>query len=261
MDADPGVRHLFVCGLHRSGTSPLHRLLRSQPGVAGFVDTSAKEDEGQHLQTAISSARAHGGPGLFVFDPRSILEASDATPAIAQQLRSQWASHWDSDARWLIEKSPPNLVRMPFLASVYPNSAFVVLTRHPVAVSLATWKWTRHSHLETLVAHWLLAHEVAREHTATMGEVRWLSYEEFIRSPRPAARWCLRVGDADDIRLDEPIRQGGNDRYFSRWEDLRGSWRSKRMMERLIAHFERPVRAFGYSLVDLERAPAFLPEA
>ena len=62
-------RHLFICGLHRSGTSPLHRLLRAQPGVSGMADPRAKEDEGQYLQQAVPIGEAFGGPGQFRVRP------------------------------------------------------------------------------------------------------------------------------------------------------------------------------------------------
>ena len=34
-----GQRMVFVCGLHRSGTSVVHRCLREHPEVSGFSDT------------------------------------------------------------------------------------------------------------------------------------------------------------------------------------------------------------------------------
>ena len=54
---------VFVGGLHRSGTSLVHRCLAGHPRVSGFRDTGVWEDEGQHLQTVYRPAAAHGGPG------------------------------------------------------------------------------------------------------------------------------------------------------------------------------------------------------
>ena len=42
---------VFVGGLHRSGTSLVHRCLALHPAVSGFSGTGVPEDEGQHLQT------------------------------------------------------------------------------------------------------------------------------------------------------------------------------------------------------------------
>jgi hypothetical protein len=67
----PDHRLVFVCGLHRSGTTPLTRCLADHPQVSGFRGTGVPEDEGQHLQDVYAAAAAFGGPGGFAFDPRA----------------------------------------------------------------------------------------------------------------------------------------------------------------------------------------------
>src|SRR5262245_57774566 len=87
-------RLVVVAGLHRSGTTPLARLLSAHPEVSGFADTGVKEDEGQHLQDVYPSARQYGGAGRFGMDPRSHLTESSplVTPENAQRLLGQWAA-------------------------------------------------------------------------------------------------------------------------------------------------------------------------
>jgi hypothetical protein len=99
---------LFIGGLHRSGTSILNRLVRGHPEVAGFANTGAPEDEGQHLQTVYPTARAFGGPGRFCFDPRAhMTEVSTTTLDLdAQALMRQWGRYLDLGKKVLIEKSP-----------------------------------------------------------------------------------------------------------------------------------------------------------
>jgi hypothetical protein len=46
-----GERLVFIGGLHRSGTSIVHRCLSDHPDVSGFQSTGVWEDEGQHLQS------------------------------------------------------------------------------------------------------------------------------------------------------------------------------------------------------------------
>ena len=72
----PDRRILFIGGLHRSGTSILHRIMRVHPDISGFTDTGVPEDEGQHLQTLFPVGMAFGGPGRFGFDPRAYMDES-----------------------------------------------------------------------------------------------------------------------------------------------------------------------------------------
>src|SRR4051794_25412717 len=130
-------RLIFVAGLHRSGTSLLHRLLRSHPSVSGFSNSGVPEDEGQHLQTVFPPAKELGGPGQFGFNQESFMDENhpSATPENAQHLFAQWSQYWDLSKPYLVEKSPPNLVRTRFLQRLFPDCRFLVILRHPIAVA------------------------------------------------------------------------------------------------------------------------------
>ena len=75
------------------------------------------------------------------------------------RLRSQWGKLWDTNRRVLVEKSPPDLIRMRFLAAVFPPAWFVVILRHPLSVCRRV-EW----HMRLLCTHnWLNAYEWAAE--------------------------------------------------------------------------------------------------
>jgi hypothetical protein len=79
---------VFVTGLHRSGTSPLHRCLRRHPQISGFENTGVAEDEGQHLQTVLPRGGAYGGPGRFGRHPEAHITETHplANPETAEAL-------------------------------------------------------------------------------------------------------------------------------------------------------------------------------
>src|SRR5271170_7939594 len=103
---------IFVTGLHRSGTSPLHRCLSAHPSVSGFANTGIFEDEGQHLQTILPNGLEFGGPGRFGFHPDAHMTESHplATPRTGERVFEQWKNHWDLSKPYLVEKSPPTLL-------------------------------------------------------------------------------------------------------------------------------------------------------
>ena len=195
-------RIAFICGLHRSGTSVLHRLLASHPLVSGFANTGVPEDEGQHLQSVYSPAKSFGGPGRFGFNARAHMDETHALASRvnAERIFTEWARHWDLGARLLIEKSPPNLVRTRFLQALFPNALFVIVMRHPIAVACATEKWRRWDGIERLIEHWLVCHEkleadiphltrsivVRYESLTAAPDQRWRTF--FLNGPRPGAR-------------------------------------------------------------------------
>lgn len=248
-------RVVFLCGLHRSGTTPLARVLAGHPQISGFSGTGVKEDEGQHLQDVYPPARAHGGAGRFARDPRAHLtESSDlVTPANARRLRDQWARHWDLSRPVLLEKSPPNLVRMRFLQALFPEASFLVVMRHPVVVSLSTSKWRQATSLESLVDHWLLAHEQFLADAPFVRRLHVVAYEELVSRPADVLQ-----GMGEFLHLDGPVPHDDlsaarSERYERQWATMSSSrlpWR-KRTVSRIRRRYEHRVRRFGYDLDDL----------
>jgi len=250
-------RFIFLCGLHRSGTSPLFRILREHPHISGFANTGVPEDEGQHLQTVFPPAIALGGPGRFGFSRRAHLteKSSLITPDNREKLFSEWARYWDLRRPCLLEKSPPNLIRTRFLQAMFPNSYFVVITRHPIAVALATRKWTP-LNLSPLIDHWLHCHvlfETDRRHVRNVLIVR---YEELIERTQCQLSQIYRfLGLVPHKGPD--LNSTGNDHYFAIWKRLRETKSSRGVFGRLAAAYEKRVRRYGYSLIDCGDRPPY----
>ncbi|MEP6640740.1 MAG: sulfotransferase [Gaiellales bacterium] len=80
---------VFVGGLHRSGTSLVHRCLASHPEVSGFSDTGVPEDEGQHLQTVYPPDFRLGGAGRVAVE-RGAERSALATAQSRARLVAEW---------------------------------------------------------------------------------------------------------------------------------------------------------------------------
>ena len=245
-------RHVFVAGLHRSGTSPLFKCLRDHPDISGFSNTGAPEDEGQHLQNVYRTARQHGGPGRFGFDPAAHLTESSplATRGAAERLFREWRPHWDLDKPWLLEKSPPNLVRTRFLQALFPGARFVVLLRHPAAVALATVKMAAGTPVPRLIEHWLACHERFEADRPHLEHALVVRYESFVAEPDALLRQVYDFLGVAPCRLQQDIDPHGNRHYLERWNAFLRDGCGTRDVQRLRTRLEPRVKRFGYSLLD-----------
>jgi hypothetical protein len=244
---------VFVGGLHRSGTTLLARAIAKHDQVSGFRKTEALANEGQFLQSVYPIAREFGGTGRFGFDERSHMTEDHplATEANRDKLISEWGEFWNLDRRVLVEKSPPNLLKLRFLQALFPGATFVVIMRHPIAVSFATQKWSETS-LDSLIDHWLVCHEIFLEDAPHIRRLVLVRYEDFVADPAGVVgRIQERLGLSPSGAAFK-ARTGINDDYFKRWAARLKPWQRRQHAELAERHEDRTNR-FGYSLVAPER--------
>jgi hypothetical protein len=268
-------RYVFVCGLHRSGTSVLGRNIARFENCTGFKNTGFTEDEGQFLQDVYPTAFHYGGPGRFGFDPRSHRTESAPllTPENVARLRACWHAYWDKSKTICVEKTPANLLMTRFLQAAFPNSYFVVIKRHPVAVSLASqnlWKINRTS-LYRLFEHWLHCHELFERDEPFLRHVYKLTYEDYIRDP---GKYHEEIAAFIDTRISEPpendsyryvaqvheqvsripdttleqVTMSYNEKYLKQWSILLNDSLFKGYYRYIAGKYESSFNKYGYSL-------------
>jgi sulfotransferase family protein len=257
-------RMVFLGGLHRSGTSLLFQLLRDHPAVSGFRDTGVPEDEGQHLQQVYPPASAFGGEGRFGFAAGAHLtelSAHDARAAAAE-LMSQWGPHWDLSAAVLVEKSPPNLIRMRYLQSLFPDASFIVITRHPLEVALAQRKRVGSQPLWSLLRHWFVCHDTMTADASGIRHFLLVRYEDLLHRPDRTLADVLRflglppAADGDHpSRAADQVSGAASDRYRAEWRRRLRNPAYSPYARMIVRHFEDDARRYGYSMVDFAAAP------
>lgn len=240
----------FIAGLHRSGTSIVHRCLREHPNISGFSDTGVSQDEGQFLQDVFPPGAAFGGPGVFGFHPQARLDEHSKliTEKNRERLWHQWSCHWGLGRSLLLEKSPPNLIRSRFLQAMFPDACFVVLERHPVSVSLSTQRWNRVS-LSWLFQHWLQCYGRFRVDQEFLERVMVLKYEDFATDPEHQLQIIYTFLGLEPVACRLEIHPDTNRKYFDQWLSM---YRQKPQLRTLIEKFEGKFRSFGYTLEGLE---------
>ncbi len=259
-------KFVFISGLHRSGTSLLFQCIRDHPEISGFKNTGVPEDEGQHLQSVYPVDGVYEGPGHFGFNPAFHLteESHLVSSDNANKLFNEWKKYWDLEKPFLLEKSPPNLVRSRFLQALFPNAYFITLLRHPVAVSYAThpysrkhsilpWKkWGNKSSIHSLIAHWLVCHEQFSYDKKYLRNLLVLKYEEFVVEPQTTLKKIYEFLGVKSVPFTREVRPNVNDKYFSKWEDMQNGMLTKFYTQYITQKFERRVNQYGYSLKNRE---------
>jgi hypothetical protein len=268
-------KYVFVCGLQRSGTSLLGRNIARLENCTGFKNTGVLQDEGQYLQDVYPSDRAYGGTGRYGFDRRAhLMETSDLlTPENIARLRKSWHSHWDPRKTICVEKTPANLIMTRFLQAAFPNSCFIVVKRHPVAVSIATQRWkVSITSLHSMFEHWLRCYEIFEQDKKYLKHVYELKYEDYVEDPdtyhneiarfigtrvpeapkddkfRHVAQWPNPLGLRVPERAMETTSPAYSKKYFDRWHHLITSSLFKSYYRYLAMKYEPRFAKYGYSL-------------
>jgi hypothetical protein len=228
-------RPVFIVSPPRSGSTLLFETLAQSPGVHTIGDESHQLIEG----VAALAPAARG------FESNRLV-AADATPEVIEELRNRFrAALRDRDRRQpdaasrirMLEKTPKNALRLPFLARVFPEARFIYLHRDPrrvLASMMEAWQsgrfrtypnlpgWTGMPWSLLLVPGWRdllgkpLQHVVAAQWNTTcrllvddlehMPPGSWtaVSYEAFVAQPEAEVR---RLCDFNSLPWDRTLPQ------------------------------------------------------
>lgn len=255
-------RLIFVGGLHRSGTTPFSRILGTHPDISALTNTGGPEDEGQHVQTVYPAARTYKGSGHFARAAEAHLTETSplVDPASASKLLREWQPYWDLSRRYLLEKSPPNMVMTRFLQALFPDAYFIIVVRHPATVALSTKKWTRFvsrdpqkfATLSKLVEHWLIAHRILVEDLPYLRRVHVVYYEDLVAQPAAQLDAVRSFLGLDAKIPDSGLSAQHGTGYEDWWRSLDSRRRPGGWQRRLIERkFADEIASFGYDLGDL----------
>ncbi len=202
-------RPVFIVASPRSGTSLLFEALAQSPDVwtiGGESHGLIEGIEGLH-------------PASRGWDSNR-LTAADATPEVVRQLEARFLAEARDRERnrppagarglRLLEKTPKNSLRVPFLAEAFPDALFIYLYRDPretISSILDAWKsgrfvtypelpgWTGLPWSMLLVPGW---REMAGQSPAEVAARQWLAATRILLDDLealPPDRWCVASYD------------------------------------------------------------------
>jgi hypothetical protein len=269
-------KYVFVCGLHRSGTSVLGRNVARLENCAGFANTGESDDEGQFLQDVYAVDAEYGGMSRFGFDPRAHRTETSAllTRENVAKLRASWHAYWDNSKTIFVEKTPANLLMTRFLQAAFPNSYFIVIRRHPLSVSMAIRKWKAClTPLYRSFEHWLHCHKLFEQDRKYLKHVYELTYEDYVANP---GKYHREIAAFIGTRVPEPPKEDSfrivvewrnppvflrvperamettsavhSKKYFDRWSYLLSSSSFKGYYRYIARKYEPEFARYDYSL-------------
>ena len=193
-------KYIFIGGLHRSGTSILNKIIGSSSNISKHKNTGKPENEGQHIQTIFNNGEVHGGVGEFCFDDNyHLTEKSNLiTDANKIKLLEQWNKYWNTKKSIFVEKSPVNLIHTRFLQKMFDKSYFIIIMRHPLAVSMATYKWKKQN-MNRYLDHWLKGYEIYFNDRKYLKNHILIRYEDLCRNPKNEFK---KIENLIDEKLD-----------------------------------------------------------
>ena len=209
-----GYEFVFVGGMHRSGTTYLADSIASGDSATGLAHSGAHMGEGQFLQDVFPLDNQIGMVTGWALDGRAHLTDGDiqSKDEIAERLWRAWSPHWDLSKKYLVEKTPNNMTKTRYLQAVFPNSRFIIITRHPICQALAIRKWSHRrtqrfgAQFEALVANWLEAHACLRKDQPFVRRLLVVRFEDLVLRPAPVLE-----------RVEDFLEGHGN---TPRWEAL-----------------------------------------
>jgi uncharacterized protein (TIGR03032 family) len=197
-------RPIFIVSAPRSGSTLLFELLSRSPSVYTIGD------ESHLLFESIPSLN----PVQRGFDSNRLI-AEDATPAITQQIKTQFLAQLrdrngnpppaEMSGLRLLEKTPKNALRVPFLRAIFPDALFIYLYREPhenISSILEGWKsgrfvtypqlpdWQQQPWSFLLIPEW---RSLANQSLAEIAATQWQSANQQLLedlAQLPAERCC-----------------------------------------------------------------------
>jgi|GEM_PF-254027 len=248
-------KFVFIAGLHKSGTTILVDSLKKHPDISGFSNTGVPKDEGQFLQSVFPPAQQFGGPGKFGFRKEMHLTENSQllTAENKEKIFQEWSQYWDITKPLLLEKSPPNILKTRFLQELFPNSYFIVITRHPIATSYATMKWSK-TDIHSLLKHWITCHNIFEQDKKHLRNLYIVKYEDFIKNPDLILKEIYNFLGISNYKCSTIIQKSINNKYFEDWlkETRQRNWFRGKIIHFKYRKIEKEINKFGYSLNKLE---------
>jgi hypothetical protein len=118
---------IIIFGNTRSGTTIVQKVMSEHPDIVGWYEPHA--------------LWLYPDPGR-IYDE---FDESDATDKVKKYIHKQFFKYQKRhDNKIILEKSPPNILRISYVRAVFPDAKFLYIVRNPFSfISSVEYKWQR----------------------------------------------------------------------------------------------------------------------
>jgi len=118
---------IILFGNFRSGTTIVQKIVSEHPEVVGWYEPNS-------LWLYADPARRHDE-----------FEEEDATDKVKRYVRNQFLKYQEQHDNCIVmEKSPHNILRLPYVKAIFPEATFLYMVRDPFSfISSVELKWQR----------------------------------------------------------------------------------------------------------------------
>mmetsp|Transcript_11007 Transcript_11007/g.16860 ORF Transcript_11007/g.16860 Transcript_11007/m.16860 type:complete len:396 (+) Transcript_11007:61-1248(+) len=248
---------LLLGGPHRGGTSIIWKCLKAHPSISGFGDsfvTGVDESEGilmqdiyprfgigfEDFRTKFPNWSTSGqGVGQYALGDEVHMTESHKLVTVENRVKlwNRFGPYWDFSKPVVMEKSPPTIVTSRFLQALHTATGigtdetnvqpyFLFMTRHPLAILLATEKMMGTNYLpyDRMMENYIQMYRYLKEDLPYLkNKPQLVSLEAFAQDPQGTLvqlfQWLNLPTTPDTFaKLDIPtIHSDPNAKYRQRW--------------------------------------------
>lgn len=202
---------IFICGLFRSGSTLIERVLAAHPRVTA----------GGELDVLPALASQHMAPGAAW----PVLRDATALQRLALAYREAVAQRFPA-ADVLTDKRPDNFLHIGLIKSMFPRARIVLTRRQPLDNGLSMYflhlgRSMPYAMDLADLGHWISQHDRLCAHWSQLygADVHTVDYDRFVSDPEPEARRLLEFcGLAWDPAVLDFHRAGGAVQTASLWQ-------------------------------------------
>lgn len=268
------MKHLFILGCHRSGTTMLQQALNRHSQIAIPAETKYFSSFLGHSRNCQLRRLARINKDLRINlppPPRVVRGKADARAFFDQMGQEYLKRIGKPDIVYFGEKTPAHSGYVPRIQQLFPDAKYVWIYRdgRDVALSMRTVPWMSHNLLVNFMI-WLFyyRHQLRAARDKTL-DVLFVKYEDLVTQP---VSELGRVLDFLGVRYEPAVAKGhGNSEGILEWEypwkglalhpitaDRIEVWREQLTQEE-IATLEwlggSALRSLGYQLATKGRPP------